>query len=304
MDPRQVELSLLPNLSRSVDSLLTMVQTFSLTIGGVAQHLISYYKVEDVEQGRLRSPSSLPELASLDISPEYLDKTHFRNPPKVEIGVDGIPRYRGEADDIETSPVLSSPLAINYPDNEGPSSKRPKAPRYDPYNPSPTTAKRPRKAKAGSTHNGDTDTEPTSPTYSSPVHQPAPGYPEGSLSATTNQYTAPYPYYPPTYPPTYSPAPYPVPVSPVQPPQQSPTPPHAPPTAQIPYPAYPSESHQQTQSSPVYPYYPQQPAGYSNYNMWPPYAGYGAQPQQHGSPGASGAQDRPPREPEEGDDGT
>ena len=79
-------------------------QTFSLTIGGVSQHLISYYKVEDVEGGRLRSPSSLPELASLNISAEYLDKTHFRNPPKVEIGVDGIPRYRGEADDIDTSP--------------------------------------------------------------------------------------------------------------------------------------------------------------------------------------------------------
>ena len=49
-----------------------MLQTFSLTIGGVAQHLISYYKIEDVEQGRLRSPSSLPELASLTISPALL----------------------------------------------------------------------------------------------------------------------------------------------------------------------------------------------------------------------------------------
>ncbi|KAJ3872532.1 Gti1/Pac2 family-domain-containing protein, partial [Lentinula edodes] len=74
--------------------------TFSLSFGGVAQPLISYYRVEDVENGRLRSPSSLPELASLDISPEYLDETHFRNPPKVEVGPDGVPRYRGEADDI------------------------------------------------------------------------------------------------------------------------------------------------------------------------------------------------------------
>jgi hypothetical protein len=31
------------------------------------------------------------------MSPEYLDKTHFRNPPKVEIGLDGQLRYRGEA---------------------------------------------------------------------------------------------------------------------------------------------------------------------------------------------------------------
>ncbi|KDR73045.1 hypothetical protein GALMADRAFT_746376 [Galerina marginata CBS 339.88] len=86
-----------------------MKKTFSVTINGVAQHLISYYKIEDVENGRLRSPSSLPELASLDISPEYLDKTHFRNPPKVEIGVDGVPRYRGEADDIDTMAASQRP---------------------------------------------------------------------------------------------------------------------------------------------------------------------------------------------------
>ncbi|KIJ53337.1 hypothetical protein M422DRAFT_155253 [Sphaerobolus stellatus SS14] len=71
-----------------------MKKTFSVTIGGVAQHLISYYKVEDVENGRLRTPSSLPELASLEISPEYLDKTHFRVPPRVEYDSDGVPRYR------------------------------------------------------------------------------------------------------------------------------------------------------------------------------------------------------------------
>ena len=94
--------------------ILIHTYTFSLTIGGVAQHLISYYRVEDVEQGRLRSPSSLPELASLEISPEYLDKTHFRNPPKVEIGVDGIPRYRGEADDIEPPPAFGMLVPADY----------------------------------------------------------------------------------------------------------------------------------------------------------------------------------------------
>lgn len=78
-----------------------MKKTFSLTINGVPQHLISYYKPSDVTNGRLRSPSSLPELASLDISPEYLDKTHFRVPPKVEVGTDGVPRYRGDADEEE-----------------------------------------------------------------------------------------------------------------------------------------------------------------------------------------------------------
>ncbi|KAM5541092.1 hypothetical protein V8D89_005225 [Ganoderma adspersum] len=87
-------------------------KTFSLTINGVAQGLISYYKIEDVEQGHLRSPSSHPELASLTISPEYLDKTLFRNPPKVEISVDGVPRYHGEADDVDLSPhLLPAPLS-------------------------------------------------------------------------------------------------------------------------------------------------------------------------------------------------
>ncbi|KAJ6629839.1 Gti1/Pac2 family-domain-containing protein [Mycena sp. CBHHK59/15] len=77
-----------------------MKKTFSLTIAGVAQHLISYYKIADVESGRLRAPSSLPELASLDIAPALLDKAHFRCPPKTEIGLDGIARYRGEADEV------------------------------------------------------------------------------------------------------------------------------------------------------------------------------------------------------------
>ncbi|KAF7334613.1 hypothetical protein MVEN_02291500 [Mycena venus] len=63
-----------------------MKKTFSLTIAGVAQHLISYYKVSDVESGRLRAPSSLPELASLDISPTLLERGNFRCPPKTEVG--------------------------------------------------------------------------------------------------------------------------------------------------------------------------------------------------------------------------
>src|ERR1700722_6977941 len=121
-------------------------QTFSLTIGGVAQHLISYYKIEDVEQGRLRSPSSLPELACLDISPEYLDKTPFRNPPRVEIGIDGLPRYRGEADEGDSGDsLLSGPLSTRPPiSSDSSSSKRPK--RYDPYQNNPS--KRTRKPKS------------------------------------------------------------------------------------------------------------------------------------------------------------
>ena len=293
-------------------AILMDVQTFSLTIGGVAQHLISYYKVEDVEQGRLRSPSTLPELASLDISPEYLDKTHFRNPPKVEIGVDGIPRYRGEADDIETSPhVLTSPLAITPGYDEGSSTgKRGKGgTRYDPYNQAATPG-RSRKSKKStsssrSANAGDTDTEPASPTYPSPVQQPSPAYPEsGSLSATTNHYAAPYPYYP-SYGTAYSPPYSGVPVSPIQPPPQSPTPP-TPQQPSMAYPTYPADSHPQQQPTP-YSYYPGA-QGYQGYNAWQPYAaGYGQvqHATSHGSSSASSGQDRAPRDAQEdGEDGT
>lgn len=296
-------------------TVLTRLQTFSLTIGGVAQHLISYYKVEDVEQGRLRSPSTLPELASLDISPEYLDKTHFRNPPKVEIGVDGIPRYRGEADDVETSPhVLTSPLAITAGYDEGAAAgKRSKGSgsRYDPYSQPPATGRARKTKKSNSTSRsanaGDTDTEPASPTYPSPVHQPAPAYPEtGSLSATTNHYAAPYPYYSAAYPAGYSPASYPaVPVSPVQPPQQSPTPPqHTPATPQqqpLPYPSYGSDSHSQPAQSSVYPYY----QSYAGYSAWPQY-GYGQVQHgaSHASSSASSAQDRAARDAQDDDEGS
>ena len=53
-------------------------QTMSVTINGFAQHMISYYSVEDVLRGRLRCPSTIPELASLEISAQYLHKQNFR----------------------------------------------------------------------------------------------------------------------------------------------------------------------------------------------------------------------------------
>ncbi|THH31676.1 hypothetical protein EUX98_g2513 [Antrodiella citrinella] len=239
-----------------------MKKTFSLTIGGVAQHLISYYKIEDVEQGRLRSPSTLPELAALDISPEYLDKTHFRNPPKVEIGVDGVPRYRGEADDIDNSPShIPAPLSA-LPYDEPPSQgKRTK--RYDPYGQPPTPKRRKGKASAAPpqepAHAGPSNQSYPPP----PVQSSAPPYPDHSLSGTTAQHYPPYPYYPGYHlpqAPVYSsgpPAPYAggAPPASGSPPQESPSPPAAAPSpstapAPMPYPTY------ATDGSPIYPYYP------------------------------------------------
>ncbi|KIO22283.1 hypothetical protein M407DRAFT_79382 [Tulasnella calospora MUT 4182] len=73
-----------------------MKKTFSLTLPNTTQthHVVSYYTEADVEAGRLRTPSSLPDFAALEISPELLDKTHFRVQPRVEIGEDGRVRFR------------------------------------------------------------------------------------------------------------------------------------------------------------------------------------------------------------------
>ena len=64
-------------------------KTMSIIVNGVAQHLISYYDPNEVLQEKLRAPSSIPELASLEISPELLVKQNFRIPPLVEPTFDG-----------------------------------------------------------------------------------------------------------------------------------------------------------------------------------------------------------------------
>lgn len=66
-------------------------------------HMIGYYKIEDVTSGRLRTPSSMPELFSLEISPAFLSASYFRLPPVVETGPDGKVRYKSEADQSITT---------------------------------------------------------------------------------------------------------------------------------------------------------------------------------------------------------
>jgi hypothetical protein len=93
-----------------------MKKTFSLTLPNTTQthHIVSYYKVADVEAGRLRTPSSLPEFAALEISPEFLDKTHFRVQPRVEVGEDGRVRFRGETNDEPDSPSPEPPKDLPH----------------------------------------------------------------------------------------------------------------------------------------------------------------------------------------------
>ena len=136
-------------------------KTFSLTIAGVSQHLISYYRVEDVENGRLRPPSSLPELATLEISPEYLDKTHFRQPPRVEYGPDGMPRYRGEADDPDLDNIVRAADKASR--------------RFDPYG-AASSPKRPKKARSQRTASQSDMAQYVAESYGYPQY---PGYPYG-----------------------------------------------------------------------------------------------------------------------------
>ncbi|KAA1470745.1 hypothetical protein DENSPDRAFT_72615 [Dentipellis sp. KUC8613] len=255
-----------------------MKKTFSLTINGVSQHLISYYKIEDVEQGRLRSPSAYPELASLDISPEYLDKTHFRNPPKLEIGVDGIPRYRGEADDVEPSPhVLNPSLAagsvalLSEPtDLVETHSKRGK--RYDPYH---GASKRSRKAKAAQTEVAsppDPYAVPPSP-YTDPNMMMQHHYAAyGMGMSPPNYYQMGYPLPPGMFPgqPPYATTPPPAGASPPPPPGSPPQngavgAPSSPPPGVAPY-----AGMDPAQAQAYYPYYA--PPGYPAYWPYPNYS--------------------------------
>ncbi|BGP66800.1 Transcriptional regulator MIT1 [Rhodotorula toruloides] len=77
-------------------------------------HLIGYYRIEDVTSGRLRTPSSHPELVSIEVSSAFLAPALFRIPPIVEIGPDGSLRYKGEAD-APLSPLTRSGSSQGFP---------------------------------------------------------------------------------------------------------------------------------------------------------------------------------------------
>ncbi|KAI0052844.1 hypothetical protein FA95DRAFT_1553129 [Auriscalpium vulgare] len=244
-----------------------MKKTFSLTISGVSQHLISYYKIEDVEQGRLRTASSYPELASLDISPEYLEKTHFRNPPKVEIGVDGFPLYRGEADDVEPSPhVLNPSLSggmpmLSDPTDVGAAASKRRDKRFEPYG---GKGKRKSKSQTG---------QPSSPTESPPFAVPQAAAADPNMAM---MHPAHFGYAPYSYPLGYA-MPHPPHAMYAMPPAISP-PPGSPPQAGSPSSPAPLAGFSPymtpgdvSQQQVVYPYYPP-PPGYPPY--WPAYSGY------------------------------
>lgn len=174
----------------------------SVHVNGFAQHMISYYTLDDVLKGKLRTPSSLPELASLEISPDYLSKTNFRFPPQVEVGMDGIPRYRGEPEETtsHTAAAVANGMAVypgdqydyNQPQGMHPSSSRPRQstmPMPIPMS-SPVSATYVTPGSAGS---GFYDSmSPASQSHMRPGHSVG-GPRPGSRSARYDPYGAPSP---------------------------------------------------------------------------------------------------------------
>ncbi|KAI8985904.1 Gti1/Pac2 family-domain-containing protein [Pilobolus umbonatus] len=79
-------------------------KTMSIVVNGISQHLISYYHPNDIRNSRLRTPSAVPELASLEISPDLLIKQNFRIPPVVEPSYDqnGISSLTGLLSPVDT----------------------------------------------------------------------------------------------------------------------------------------------------------------------------------------------------------
>ncbi|CAG8627300.1 16554_t:CDS:2, partial [Racocetra fulgida] len=59
-------------------------KTMSIMVNGVNHHMISYYTKEDVLACKLKIPSTIPDLAILEIAPEFLLKQNFRIPPVIE----------------------------------------------------------------------------------------------------------------------------------------------------------------------------------------------------------------------------
>lgn len=113
-DTGDVEPPLDPVLERALVGSLTNRYQFQhdglvkKTISLGRQHMISYYKIDDVTSGRLRAPSSQPELALLHISADFLSPSLFRNPPLVGFDPKGHPYYISEAQTPQSP--LATPL--------------------------------------------------------------------------------------------------------------------------------------------------------------------------------------------------
>ncbi|KAF7327324.1 hypothetical protein MKEN_00309900 [Mycena kentingensis (nom. inval.)] len=89
-------------------------KTITVTIEGSDLHLISYYNVADQHSGKLKRPTSRPDIMALPMDPRLFRATNFRVPPKVEKGPDGCQRLvETEEIDIVECKVEEEPYAIS-----------------------------------------------------------------------------------------------------------------------------------------------------------------------------------------------
>lgn len=75
---RQLIGSLIDSYGFKINGLVK--KTMSVTVQGVTHHLVSYYNVEDVMQGNLRTPSQTENLQYIRPRPELTTKQSFRSP--------------------------------------------------------------------------------------------------------------------------------------------------------------------------------------------------------------------------------
>ncbi|KAK7032743.1 Gti1/Pac2 family-domain-containing protein [Favolaschia claudopus] len=76
-------------------------KTITVTIEGSDLHLISYYTSADQHSGKLKRPTTRPDIMALSMDPRLFRATNFRVPPKVEKGPDGVSRL------VETEEIPS-----------------------------------------------------------------------------------------------------------------------------------------------------------------------------------------------------
>ena len=55
-------------------------KTMSVSINGISHHMVSYYKVDDVKNGKLQRPLADPRLQNISVRPELYLKQNFRAP--------------------------------------------------------------------------------------------------------------------------------------------------------------------------------------------------------------------------------
>ncbi|KAF8207002.1 Gti1/Pac2 family-domain-containing protein [Mycena galopus ATCC 62051] len=91
-------------------------KTITVTIEGSDLHLISYYTSADQHSGKLKRPTSRPDIMGLPMDPRLFRTTNFRVPPKVEKGPDGTSRLvesEEVASDVVECKIEDEPYSVS-----------------------------------------------------------------------------------------------------------------------------------------------------------------------------------------------